>query len=120
LTYPELPSHDAFMAAGSLGYRVKRARERRRWTQQQLADRLGVNRKTVDNWENDRTYPRSAIGALEQVLGDLTNGGEPDPEVLEIRELAERVGRTTQEQKDLADAWIATYEARKPPQERAG
>lgn len=52
-----------------LGTRIKRARERKRWTQQQLAGRLEVDRKTIDNWENDRTYPRSSIGALEDVLG---------------------------------------------------
>ncbi len=52
-----------------IGDLIRRARERRRWTQQQLADRIHVDRKTVDNWENDRSYPRSAIGALEQELG---------------------------------------------------
>lgn len=72
------------MAESSLGTRIKRARERRRWTQQELADRLGVDRKTVDNWENGRTTPRSSLGALEEVLGNLTDGDDeatpyPDP-----------------------------------------
>jgi transcriptional regulator with XRE-family HTH domain len=53
----------------ALGTRIKRARERRRWTQQQLADALRVDRKTVDNWENGRAYPRSSLGAIEDVLG---------------------------------------------------
>jgi transcriptional regulator with XRE-family HTH domain len=53
----------------SIAVKIKRAREIKRWTQQELADRLGVNRKTVDNWENGRTIPRSSIGALEHVLG---------------------------------------------------
>lgn len=72
------------MAAGSLGTRIKRARERRRWTQQELADRLSVDRKTVDNWENGRTTPRSSLGALEEALGNLTGDEEarpyPDPD----------------------------------------
>jgi transcriptional regulator with XRE-family HTH domain len=55
-----------------LGTRIKRARERKRWTQQQLAKAIGVDRKSVDNWENDRTQPRSSLGALEEVLGPLT------------------------------------------------
>lgn len=59
-----------------LGTRIKRARELRRWSQQRLADTLGVNRKTVDNWENGRTYPRSSIGALEGALGPLDGNGE--------------------------------------------
>lgn len=64
-----------------LGTRIKRARERRRWTQRQLADALRVNIKTVDNWENGRTSPRSSIGALEEVLGVRLND-ETEPESL--------------------------------------
>ena len=65
-----------------IGTRIKRARERKRWTQRQLADALGVNAKTIDNWENGRTAPRSSIGALEQVLGVSLDSGparEPGP-----------------------------------------
>lgn len=53
----------------ALGTRIRRARERRRWTQQRLADALGVSVRTVNDWENGRTQPRSSIGALEDVLG---------------------------------------------------
>src|SRR5690242_4434635 len=65
-----------------IGTRIKRARERQkpRMTQQQLADLIGVSQKTVDNWENDRSYPRSAIGALEEVLGKLVDE-EPSPAI---------------------------------------
>lgn len=56
------------MATG-LGTRIKRARERKRLTQQQLADALGRSVRAVNDWENDRTSPRSDIGALEEVLG---------------------------------------------------
>lgn len=65
--------------ATEIGTRIKRAREKKRWSQQRLADVLEVDRKTVDNWENGRTRPRSSIGALEDALEvDLT--GEPPPE----------------------------------------
>ena len=63
----------------SVGTAIKRARERRRWTQRQLAAELGVDIKSVDNWENGRTRPRSSIGAIEEVLGISLNGG-PAPE----------------------------------------
>ena len=43
-------------------------------TQQQLADILGVDRKTVDNWENGRTTPRNRTGALVEWAPEL--GGE--------------------------------------------
>jgi transcriptional regulator with XRE-family HTH domain len=52
-----------------IGRRIKRARERLRMKQAQLADSIGVTQKTVDNWEHDRSYPKSSIGALEDVLG---------------------------------------------------
>src|SRR5215469_774401 len=57
------------MADPSIGPKIRRARERKRMRQQDLADALGVSRTTVDAWENGRAYPRSSIGALEHVLG---------------------------------------------------
>jgi transcriptional regulator with XRE-family HTH domain len=57
-----------------LGTRIRRARERRRWTQQRLADELGVSLRAVGDWENDRAYPRNSVGALEEKLGvDLSS-----------------------------------------------
>ena len=72
------------MATGPhLGTLIKRARERRRWTQRQLADAVGVNVKTIDNWEAGRTSPRNRLGALEQVLGiALYEERNPAPEEL--------------------------------------
>ena len=64
--------------ATEIGTRIRRARERLRWSQQRLADEIGVDRKTVGNWESGRSSPRSAIGALEQILGPLT-GPAPQP-----------------------------------------
>ena len=55
---------------------IKRARERLRWTQAQLGRAIGVTQKTIDNWEHDKTYPKSSIGALEEVLG-IRLEGEP-------------------------------------------
>jgi transcriptional regulator with XRE-family HTH domain len=62
-----------------IGTTIKRARERKRWTQRQLADALGVDRKTIDNWEHSRSYPRSSIGALEDVLGISLADGQDAP-----------------------------------------
>jgi len=58
------------MAAESpIGTRIKRARERKRMSQAELADALGVSRSAVNAWENDRAFPQSSIGALEDILG---------------------------------------------------
>jgi transcriptional regulator with XRE-family HTH domain len=67
--------------ATDIGTRIKRARERMRWSQQRLADALSVDRKTVDNWENGRTRPRSSVGALEAILGVSLDPGPEQPSV---------------------------------------
>jgi transcriptional regulator with XRE-family HTH domain len=59
--------------APTLGTQIRRARERKRWTQQQLADFIEVSRDAVIQWESDRRVPKNRIGALEEVLEiDLT------------------------------------------------
>ena len=66
-----------------IGMRIRRAMERRRMNQQQLADVLGVARGTVNNWINDHAYPANSIGALEHVLGvDLTSEREQLPDIV--------------------------------------
>ena len=60
-----------------IGIVIRRARERKRWTQKDLAKAVGVSRTTVDAWENDRSWPRNRIGAIEAVLGISLNGGPP-------------------------------------------
>lgn len=75
------------MATG-IGTTIRRARERKRLRQQDVAEKLGVSRATYDAWENDRAYPRSSIGALEELLEvDLSgarNGQQPEaPEIPE-------------------------------------
>ena len=70
-------------AQSNVGTMIKRARERKRWTQRQLADAVGVNVKTVDNWEAGRTSPRNRLGALEEVLGvALYDEQKPGPDEL--------------------------------------
>lgn len=42
----------------SLGERIRKAREDLGLSQQQFADLLGIDRKTVSNWEGMRNHPR--------------------------------------------------------------
>lgn len=60
----------------ALGLVIRRARERRRMTQQQLADAAGVSLRTVSNWELGHHVPRNRTGVLEDILG-ISLGGEP-------------------------------------------
>jgi transcriptional regulator with XRE-family HTH domain len=101
------------MAPTSAGTRIRLRRQALKLTQQQLADKLGVDRATVSAWERGKHYPDRNEGAVEAVLGISLAADAPDPQVLEIRAMT---WLTAAEQ----DQWIALYEARKPPQERAG
>lgn len=56
------------MDGRDLGLRLRRARERARLTQRELAEAVGVDRKTVGNWESGVSSPRSSLGRLEAVL----------------------------------------------------
>ena len=40
-----------------IGVKIKEARTRTGLTQEQAAEALGVSRKTISNWENEKTYP---------------------------------------------------------------
>jgi len=64
------------MTDPQVGARIRRARKLLRMTQQELADKVGVSRNTVDAWENGRSYPRRYDVALEEVLG-ISLDGEP-------------------------------------------
>lgn len=70
-----------------LGRRLRRARERAKLTQRALAEAVGVDRKTVGNWEAGVSSPRSSLGRLEAVLAahglvaDPVAASEPLPAV---------------------------------------
>lgn len=84
----------------SLGTRIRRARERLRMSQRQLAARIGVSVRAVGDWENDRSVPRNSLGALEELMGSLDGIADGDsPEALaeavrNARSLTERQKRT--------------------------
>lgn len=63
-----------------LGDQIKDAREARGWTQKELATRLRVGLKTINNWESNRVFPKNRLGMLKDVLGIVVDGDvEPDP-----------------------------------------
>jgi transcriptional regulator with XRE-family HTH domain len=63
------------MDAQEMGRRIRAERERRQWTQQQLAEKAGVAVRTVGGWERGETVPQNRLGALEFVLDvDLGSG----------------------------------------------
>jgi transcriptional regulator with XRE-family HTH domain len=75
-------------SAPKIGRIIKRARERKRMSQAQAAAELGVSRSALNAWENDRAYPRSSIGAMEELYGIVIDG-EPEPPPPELPTPAE-------------------------------
>lgn len=100
----------------SLGEQIRGARERRHLTQQQLADVLGVDRKTVDNWENHRTSPRNRMGALVAWAPEL-GGEEVDPNEARLTSLD---GLDTDQLAKLVEAYRAIKNGSAGPRRRAG
>ena len=105
--------------ATDIGTRIKRARERKRWSQQRLADALQVDRKTIDNWENGRTRPRSSVGALEDVLGTSLSEPEPEPDIAPAVARAIVENYTPEEAERMLEALRNRGES-PPPTERGG
>lgn len=75
-----------------IGTKIRRARERKRMSQAELADALSVSRSAVNAWENDRAYPQSSIGALEEILGIRLD--EPEPESVIPPDLLAKIRQT--------------------------
>lgn len=93
----------ASMAADSIGTRIKKRRQALGFrSQQALADRIGVNRTTVSDWESDRYFPGRFQGALEAVLGIRLD--EPEPEI--PPEIRRQVAALTPLQRERVRAWL--------------
>jgi len=80
LDFPSLVVQYVAMATEEtrvIGTRIKRARQRLRWSQAQLADAVDVDVKTVRNWERTGRV-RNRQGAIEEVLGISLDIDEQD------------------------------------------
>lgn len=57
------------MGAETLGGFIRRHRIKGRWTQIELADEIGMNNRSISDWERERTLPsRDALGKLARVF----------------------------------------------------
>lgn len=94
-------------SAPKIGKTIKRARERKRMSQAEAAAALQVSRSALNAWENDRAYPRSSIGAIEELYGIRLDGEpEPAPEISRalLRAIENEDGLTPQERQAIIDA----------------
>lgn len=104
---------------GSVRWPPHKIRERRDalgWTQQQLADVLGVAKRSVVSWERGEAAPRR-LATLDAVLGEAHSGAE-EPEtarsdrtavelvtalLVKIGELEREAARVTALEREVAD-----------------
>jgi transcriptional regulator with XRE-family HTH domain len=96
--------HEAMTRGNDIGDRIRAARQLRGWSREELAEALGgdppVTTRTIDNWENGRTYPRDRTGTLEHVLGIELRYSGTVTEVVEDMVITIPVrGRLTEEQR---------------------
>lgn len=95
----------------SLGSSMYDARKKNGFSQEEVAERLGVSRQTISKWELDETLPdiRQAkrLSALYKLtLDELVDF---DLEVQEIREVIERTSEETQQKIDWTQLWAQKY-----------
>ena len=75
---------------GTLAERIRSARERRGWTQEQLAVHADVSRSTIQNLENGRRQPhRGSIKRIAHALGISVESLGNEGERLESEEIRE-------------------------------
>ena len=94
-----------------LGNNLFHARKRRGFSQEDVAQRLGVSRQTVSKWETGETVPdirqSKKMAALYNIsLDELIDF---DLDIREIQETIERTRRETEAKIDWSRAWGKKY-----------
>ena len=94
------------------GSRIKLTRKQLGLSPQQLADRVGVTRKSLENWENDRCEPRGVkimklAGVLQVPMiwlltGDTPPTSDQEPADQNATGIAQKLDRAVSMQRDLA------------------
>lgn len=94
-----------------LGSSLFHARKKSGFTQEEVADRLGVSRQTISKWESDETLPdirqSKRLAALYGVtLDELI---EFDLDVSRIEEAIEHTSEELEEKIDWTSVWAKRY-----------
>lgn len=117
-------SHDVAVTSGDtfVGQRIKEAREARGLGMGELARRLGVNRKTVGNWERHGQVPTIARirSGLRRELGLTAADLGHNPRAAAagaLQELTEGLAAVQGDLRALSDR-VQDLEARQEPQAR--
>jgi len=95
----------------SLGSCLFQARKKNGFSQDEVAERLGVSRQTISKWETDETLPdiRQAKRLAVLYRTTLDQLIEFDVEVQEIEEVIARTSEETEKKIDWTQLWAKKY-----------
>ena len=95
----------------SLGNSLFTARKKSGFSQEEVAEKLGVSRQTISKWEGDETLPDIRQSKRLAVLYHLSLDEliDFDIEVKEIEEVIERTSEETQQKIDWNKLWAKKY-----------
>ena len=82
-----------------IGAKLRQARQQRGLTQEELAERLGLSRQTISNWENQRSFPDIvSLIAISELYGlSLDELVKEDRNMIDhLRESTDTVGQRQQ------------------------
>jgi transcriptional regulator with XRE-family HTH domain len=101
------------MKTPSLGMRIRRARERAKLSQEELATIVGASVRAVSDWENDRHEPRNKLALLEDALNVNLDGTPEEPEEKptpeELNDLRDHIREVLPP--DRAARWLTALDA---------
>ena len=95
----------------NLGENLFQARKKKGLSQEAVAEKLGVSRQTISNWETDETLPDIRQAKKLAVLYGLTLDEliEFDADVQEIQEVINKTTEETVNKVDWTKVWAEKY-----------
>lgn len=95
----------------SLGNSLASARKKSGWSQEQVAEKLGVSRQTISKWELDETLPDIRQAKKLSSLYGLTLDQliDFDMDLKEIERVIENTGEEKQKKIDWTQVWGKKY-----------
>lgn len=99
------------------GLELQKAKDSLGWTQLQLADRLGVTRRTLQRWLSDGAPPMVGLAVRMLLLLETASSPSRKPEELESRialvlDSLVAAGWTAEQIQQAVGAWRRRLEAR--------
>lgn len=95
----------------NLGNSLFHARKKCGFSQEYVAEKLGVSRQTVSKWETDETVPDIRQSKKMAVLYNMSLDEliDFDIDIKEIQEIIDKTSKETEEKIDWTNAWGKKY-----------